>query len=164
MALGARFIKWGLGLFIFGLLLSFGPIGHYVIGANHPTGDAFLHNISLWFACPWTMAVAVIQLGGLGMVALGLTRLQTARLSANPKSSDNSAALLLCIAGLIGIFAVGYAGYFVFDSIWPSFYYMPIAEGKNAWLLSQALSVALYLAGVIMMFNTERHALNAISN
>jgi len=72
--------------------------------------------------------------------------------------------LLLCIAGLIGIFAVGYAGYFVFDSIWPSFYYMPIAEGKNAWLLSQALCVALYLAGVIMMFNTEPHALNAISN
>jgi hypothetical protein len=72
--------------------------------------------------------------------------------------------LLLCIVGLLGIFAVGYAGYFVFDAIWPSFYYAPIAEGKNAWLLSQAVCVALYLAGVIMMFNTERRALNAISN
>jgi hypothetical protein len=164
MTLGARFIKWGLGLFIFGLFLSFGPIGHYIVGANHPTGEAFLHNISLWFACPWTMAVAVIQLGGLGMVALGLTRLQTARLSTPPQSSNSSAALLLCIVGLIGIFVVGYAGYFVFDTVWPSFYYMPIAEGKNAWLLSQALCVALYLAGVIMMFNTERRALNAISN
>lgn len=40
-----------------------------------------------------------------------------------------------------------------------AWYYMPIAEGKNAWLLSQALCVALYLAGVIMMFNSERHAL-----
>jgi hypothetical protein len=164
MTLGARFIKWGFGLFIFGLVLGFGPIGHYVIGANHPTGEAFLHNISLWFACPWTMAVAVIQIGGLGMVALGLTRLQTARLSQNLKGSENSAALLLCIVGLIGIFALGYAGYFVFDAIWPSFYYTPIAEGKNAWLLSQALCVALYMAGVIIMFNTERHALNTISN
>src|SRR6516165_3134933 len=108
MILGARFIKWGLGLFIFGLVLSFGPIGHYIVGANHPTAEAFLHNISLWFACPWTMAVAVIQLGGLGMVVLGLTRLQTARLSTNSRSSESSAALFLCIVGLLGIFAVGY--------------------------------------------------------
>jgi hypothetical protein len=164
MTTGARFIKWGLGLFIFGVFLSFGPIGHYVVGANHPTGEAFLHNISLWFACPWTMAVAVIQLGGLGMVALGLTRLQTARLSTSPKNSEESPALLLCIVGLLGMFAVGYAGYFVFDAVWPSFYYMPIAAGKNAWRLSQALCIAIYLVGVVMMFNAERHALNTISN
>lgn len=154
----------GLGLFIFGVFLSFGPIGHYVLGANHPTGEAFVHNISLLSACPWTMAVAVIQLGGLGMVVLGLTRLQTACLSTSPADSENSLALLLCLVALLGIFAVGYAGYFVFDAIWPSFYYMPIAAGKNAWLLSQALFVAIYLAGAIMMFNTEQSALNAISN
>ena len=111
MTLGARFVKWDLGLFIFGVFLSFGPIGHYVVGAIHPTGEAFLHNISLWFACPWTMAVAVIQFGGLGMVVLGLTRLQTARLSTSPAGSENSLALLLCFVGLLGIFAVGYAGY-----------------------------------------------------
>ena len=163
MTLGARFVKWGLGLFIFGVFLTYGPIGHYLIGAAHPTGEQFLHNITLWFACPWTLAVAVIQAGSLGMVALGLTRLQTARLSANTSSSENSPALLFCIVGLLGIFVVGYAGYYVFEAIWPSFYYVPVAAGKDAWLLGQALCIAVYLVGVVMMFNAERHALNALS-
>jgi hypothetical protein len=52
MTLVARFVKWGFGLVIFDLFRSFGPIGHYVIGPDHPTGEVFLDNISLWFACP----------------------------------------------------------------------------------------------------------------
>ena len=58
--------------------------------------------------------------------------------------------------------AVGYPGYFVFDAIWPSFYYSPIAVGKNAWLLGQAFFIAVYFVGAILMFNTVRHSLNAI--
>ena len=27
--LGVRFIRWGLGLFILGLLLGYGPLGYY---------------------------------------------------------------------------------------------------------------------------------------
>jgi hypothetical protein len=50
---------------------------------------------------------------------------------------ETSAALPLCIVGLLGVFAVGYPGYFVFDAVWPSFYYSPVADGKNAWLLGQ---------------------------
>jgi hypothetical protein len=41
---------------------------------------------------------------------------------------------VLCIAGLIGVYLVGYPDYLVFDT-WPSFYYLLIAAGKNAWLL-----------------------------
>jgi hypothetical protein len=64
---------------------------------------------------------------------------------------------------LLGVFAVGYPGYFVFDAIWPSFYYSPIPVGKNAWLLGQAFFIAVYFAGAIIMFNTVRRALNAIA-
>jgi hypothetical protein len=81
MAVGARFAKWGLGLFIFGVFLTFGIIGHYCSGARWPTGELFMQNITLWWACPWTLSVAAVQAGGLGMVALGLTRLLAARLS-----------------------------------------------------------------------------------
>jgi len=162
MTLGARFTKWGLGLFIFGVFLGFGPIAHYCVGANHPTGDMFLHNVSLWFACPWTLAVAVMQVGGLGMVALGLTHLAAARILPDSESTGSSAALWLCITGLLGAFAVGYPGYFVFDAIWPSFYYTPVTAGKNAWLLGQAFFIAIYLVGVITMFNAERHRLNEL--
>ncbi len=38
MAMGARFAKWGLGLFIFGVFLTFGIIAHYCAGARWPTG------------------------------------------------------------------------------------------------------------------------------
>jgi hypothetical protein len=164
MVLGARFAKWGLGLFIFGVFLTFGIIGHYCGGARWPTGELFMKNITLWWACPWTLSVAAEQAGGLGMVALGITRLLAARVSLDePEKAENSAALLLCIVGLLGVFAVGYPGYFVFDAVWPSFYYSPIADGKNAWLLGQAFFIAVYFVGAVVMFNTVRRALNRIS-
>ena len=103
MKLGAQFTKWGLGLFIFGVL--------------SPSN------------------------------------------SANP---EGSIALPLCIVGLLGVFAVGYPGYFVFDAVWPSFYYSPITVGKNAWLLGQAFFIAVYFTGAVVMFNAVRRALNAI--
>jgi hypothetical protein len=162
MTLGARFTKWGLGLFIFGVFLTFGIIAHYCAGSRWPNGVLFMQNITLWWACPWTLCVAAVQAGGLGMVALGLSRLMAGRVSSGPHRSESATALILCIAGLLGVFAVGYPGYFVFDAIWPSFYYSPIAAGKNAWLLGQAFFIAVYLAGATMMFNNVRHALNTI--
>jgi len=47
VTIGAKFTKWGLGLFIFGIFLLLGPIGHYCIGANHDNGAMFMHNITL---------------------------------------------------------------------------------------------------------------------
>jgi hypothetical protein len=164
MEFGTRFAKWGLGLFIFGVFLTFAIIAHYCAGARWPTGDLFKANITLWWACPWTLSVAAVQAGGLGMVALGLTRLLAARLS--PRDIPQPAelrALWLCIIGLLGVFAVGYPGYFVYDAIWPSFFYSPIATGKNVWLLSQAFFIAVYFAGAVMMFNAVRRALNAVA-
>src|SRR5262249_28167793 len=119
MILGARFAKWGLGLFIFGVFLTFGIIGHYCGGARWPTREQFLRNITLWYACPWTLSVAAVQAGGLGMVALGVSQIAAA--SAVPRGmavEGDSAALWLCIVGLLGVFVVGYPGYFLFDAIW----------------------------------------------
>jgi hypothetical protein len=163
MKLGVQFTQWGLGLFIFGAFLSFGIIAHYCAGSRWPNGVLFMQNITLWWACPWTLSVAAVQAGGLGMVALGLSRLMAARLSpSNSASPKSSVALRLCIVGLLGVFAVGYPGYFVFDAVWPSFYYSPIPVGKNAWLLGQAFFIAVYFAGAIVTFNAVRRALNAI--
>jgi len=162
MSVGARFAKWGLGLFIFGVFLTFGIVAHYCVGARWPTGELFMQNITLWWACPWTLSVAAVQAGGLGMVALGLTAMVAAR-SVGADDTDGSGALWLCVIGLLGVFAVGYPGYFVFDAIWPGYYYSPVAAGKNTWLLGQALFIAIYFAGVIMMFGIVRRALNRIT-
>jgi hypothetical protein len=159
---GARFANWGLGQFIFRVFLTFGIITHYCVGARWPTGQLFMQNISLWWACPWTFSVAAVQAGGLGMVATGLVLLVAPHAAGTDGSqtSGDSVALLLCNAGLFGVFAVGYPGYFVFDAVWPSFFYSPIADGKNLWLLGQALFIALYFAGLLMAFVTVRKVLD----
>jgi hypothetical protein len=163
MASGARFIKWGLGYFIFGVFLTFGIIGHYCAGARWPTGELFMQNISLWWACPWTLSVAAVQAGGLGMVALGLALFTTSHASAKLSERESeSIAWWLCVVGLFGVFLVGYPGYFVYDAIWPSFFYSPVTTGKNAWLLSQAFFIAVYFAGAILMFNAVRRTLNSV--
>jgi hypothetical protein len=163
MNLGARFTKWGLGLFIFGVFLTLGPILHYLVGSQHDNGEMFMHNITLWWGCPWTLSVAVTQIGGLGMVAIGLTRMVTTRLASNPPSADGSGGPLLCIVGILGTFLVGFPGYFVFDAIWPRFYYDPVPTGKNAWLIGQGLFIVIYFIGLLRAFNAERSALNRIS-
>jgi hypothetical protein len=163
MKTGAKFAKWGLAFFIFGVFLTFGIIGHYCTGARWPTGDLFKANVTLWWACPWTLSAAAVQAGGLGMVALGLTRMLAAHVTKD-SGAEGSTALFLCIAGLLGVFAVGYPGYFAFDAIWPSFYYSPIAAGKNAWLLGQAFFIAIYLAAMVFAFVGVRRKLNAVES
>lgn len=81
-----------------------------------------------------------MQAGGLGMVALGATRMLSALAAPGGSKPNGSRAWLqLCNIGLFGAFAVGFPGYFVFDAVWPSFYYSPLAAGKNAWLLGSGI-------------------------
>ena len=107
MAMGARFAKWGLGLFVFGVFPTFGIIAHYCSGSRWPTGELFMQNITLWWACPWTLSVAAVPAGGLGMVAIGPMLMLAGRMSS---TEQGFLALWLCILGLLGIFAVGYPG------------------------------------------------------
>jgi len=144
------------------VFLTFGIIAHYCAGARWPTGELFKQNITLWWACPWTLSVAAVQAGGLGMVATGLARLVAAHSSDVTEKTSEPIALWLCVIGLIGVFLIGYPGYFAYDAIWPAFFYLPVATGKNAWLLSQALFIAVYLVGAILMFGEIRRAPNAI--
>jgi hypothetical protein len=97
------------------------------------------------------------------MVAFGLTRLVTAGLSRSAAVEQGSGGLLLCIVGVLGVFAIGFPGYFVYDAIWPRFYYDPVPSGKNAWLLGQGFFIVVYFIGLIRAFNAERRALNTIA-
>lgn len=144
---------------MFGLFLTFGIIGHYCVGASADAGELFRRNVTLWWACPWTLSVAIVQGGGLGMVALGLTLISASRNEAGPASS---LAFGLCVLGLLGVFTVGYPGYFVFNAIWLNFYYTPDLVGKNVWLLGQAFFFAVYFTGILLAFNDARYALTRL--
>ena len=109
-------------------MFVFGIVGHYCNGARRPTGEVFLKNITLWYTYPWTLSVASVQAGGLGMVAFGSTCLLAAR--GSPKASGGgTAALWLCVIGLIGVFLVCYPGYFVYERTTAAFP-QQCAEGR----------------------------------
>ena len=97
--------------------------------------------------------------GGDGLTSIVASR-TSPRVGVNAKGS---AALWLCVLGLLGVFAVGYPGYFVFDAIWPGYYYSPIAVATNAWLLGQALFMAVYLLGMVLAFGKHARALADLS-
>src|SRR5262249_49784862 len=161
--LGVRFIQWGLGLGVFGILIGFGIIGHYIKGAQYEIGHEFLHNVVLWFACPWTLSVYAIQLGSLGMIVFGLTYLVVGRMDAAESDvGSGSAELWWCVAALIGIFCTGYAGYFVVDVFWPEFYYKPVKAGKDVWLLAQLACIVCYFIGAILVRARAMRMLRAL--
>jgi hypothetical protein len=95
------------------------------------------------------------------MVAVGLTQMLSASV-ARDQATPRFTALVFCIAGLLGVFAVGYPGYFVINSIWPNFYYLPNITGKNVWLLGQTAFFALYWVGMLLAFNDLRHFLTRV--
>jgi len=112
------------------------------VRAGEGERDEIHHSPARWCLA---LSVAAVQAGGLGMVAVGLTLMEATRVSPTHPAAGGSVALWLCIVGLLGVFAVGYPGYFVFDAIWPSYYYSPIANGKNTWLLGQAFFIAVLI-------------------
>ena len=121
---GGRFIRRGFWLLLFGCLMSFGMVLHYVVGARWDTGPEFLKNVTLWYACPWTLSTAVVIGGALGMIAIGTVYAMLGKMVSGARVEGlEMTALTLCTLSLIAIFLTGYVGYFVVDRFWPAFYY-----------------------------------------
>jgi hypothetical protein len=78
--IGVKFIRWGIGLLVFGIFIGFGIIGHYLIGGQYMTGQMFMENVTLWFSCPWTLAVYSVQGGSAAMIALGTMYISLGRI------------------------------------------------------------------------------------
>src|SRR4029453_11768417 len=57
---GGHFIRSGFLLLFLGFVMSMGMVLHYVVGAQYPTGHDFMSNITLWWACPWTLSTTVV--------------------------------------------------------------------------------------------------------
>jgi hypothetical protein len=161
-----KFIKWGLGFFLFGILLGFAVLIHYLVGSKWNTGVDFLSNITLWFGSPLTLSVSYLQIGGLAMAIVGVTKLLIVKCCSDESCSAKTTggnvaechshhhehgrgACMMCVGGLIALFLTGFVGYFVIDGIWPGFYYAPILAGKNLWLVLQGISLLVYFIGMM---------------
>jgi len=132
VGIGTKYVRWGLGLFIFGLVIGYGPWLHYMHGALEDVHEQFLKNVTLWFGCPWTLPVYVTQLGGLSMVVFGLCYLAFARDGAmSSVSSAERMAPVLCATGIVTEFVFGFPLYFAVNAVWPDFYFTPIRDSAR---------------------------------
>jgi hypothetical protein len=157
--IGTRYIRWGLWLFIFGLVTGFGPWLHYMHGALSDVQEAFLKNVTLWFGCPWTLPIYVTQLGGLSMVVIGLCYVAFGRDGAMASiSGAERSGPVLCAVGIIAEFVFGFPLYFAVDAVWPNFYYTPIDAGKWTWLGVQGVCILIYVIGVMCAYGGIKRA------
>ena len=161
---GTRYIRWGLGLFLFGLVIGYGPWLHYMHGALEEVQPAFLKNVTLWFGCPWTLPTYVAQLGGLSMVVIGLCYLAFARDGAIVSlGAGERMGPALCAFGILAEFVFGYPGYFAVNAVWPNFYFTPIQAGKWTWLGMQGVCILIYLVGVMFAYGGIRRASHVLA-
>ena len=108
--LGTKYIRWGFGLFIFGLVVGFIPLAHYMHGSFEPVEEAFLKNVTLWWGCAFTLAVYVAQVGSLAMIVIGLCYVVFARDGAMTSvTAAERIAPALCAVGIIAEFVAGVA-------------------------------------------------------
>jgi len=162
--LGSKFVRWGLGLFIFGFIVGFIPIVHYIHGAAAGNvGPAFLKNVTLWWGCPAVLMEYALKMGSLGMVAIGLCYLVIPRAAAAaPVSGGERVAPMLCLGGLLAAFVYMVVGYVVCNLIWPNFYFEPVEMGKDVWLAGQLIGIAFYVSGIAFAFGgIRRHHLES---
>jgi hypothetical protein len=145
------------------MVMSFGMVLHYVVGAQYDTGEEFLKNVTLWYACPWTLSTAVVLLGSVGMLAIGAIMIVLGKHESATATETTDLARLLCMIALVGMFLTGYVGYFVIDHFWPKFYYLPVKDGKNVWLFMQLACMVLYAIGVFIAFNGIRRASHSLA-
>src|SRR5215475_10376665 len=126
LSIGARYVRSGFWLLLLGLFMSFGMVLHYLVGARYPTGTIFLQNITLWYACPWTLSTAVVLGGALGMMVIGALYLTIGKQTqVFPVGWIERGALVLCTISLLAMFSTGFVGYFVVDAVWPAFLLLP---------------------------------------
>jgi hypothetical protein len=160
--LGAKYIRWGFRLFIFGLVVGFIPLAHYMHGSFEPVEAAFLQKVTLWWGCAFTLAVYVAQIGGLAMVVIGLCYVVFARDGAMTSvTAAERIAPVLCATGIIVEFVAGVAGYYAVVAVWPNFYYGAITAGRVTWLALQGVCIVVYVIGVMWAYSGIKHAVRS---
>jgi len=143
--LAAAFVRWGLALFILGLIMGYPPLVHFLQRAVEGPIGTSLANVTLWLGCS-----QAVQIGALGMIAIGAVFGLFPADELEAETRDYT-ALWLCVGGLLAIAIVGYVGYFVLNATGPSLPGTRPAR-ETVWLYAVSFSAAAYLIGVALAF------------
>jgi hypothetical protein len=140
-----KFIRWGLGLSVLGLVTGYLPLGHYLmVGAIPSCPAAPVHGHT-------------ILLGFVGMPLFGLIyQALPAWMGAAPMPLGLVRAhLQLAVAGVLGVCVNGTLGYEVITHMQPRFYYSGVTGemARNIWFGIDGVFLTLYGVGcAILLF------------
>jgi hypothetical protein len=135
-----KFVKWGTGLLVIGLLTGYGPLAHYLHGG-------------VKVRCPWAPIHAhAVLLGWIGLTIFGLVyRALPEWGTPGPKAVKLAQAQLwISIVSVLGIYANGIFGYRLLNRISPAFYYKPDTRTLNLWLSIDGAFLTLYGVGCVL--------------
>lgn len=138
--IGLKFVRWGAGLLILGLITGYGPLGHYLMGGVAQ-------------ACPWAPVHGhVAMLGWMGMTLFGLVYRAVPSWSngATPAWQLARVHFYVCAIAVLGVFANGIVGYRILDAMVEDFYYRPVTSTLNLWLTIDGIFLSLYGVGCLL--------------
>lgn len=135
-----RFVRWGAGLLVLGLLTGYGPLGHYLMGDAIPScPSAPLHG-------------HVALLGWVGMTLFGLVYRTLPAWSSgrSPSLHLARAHFVLSVTAMAGVLVNGAVGYPLLDLVSPGFYYEPDESLLHLWFGVDGFFLSLYGIGCIL--------------
>ena len=134
-----RFVRWGMGLSVLGLVTGYFPLGHYLMKdalPSCPSAPVHGHTILLSFV-------------GMTMFGLVYRALPAWMPSGEPPLTLVRWHFWLAVAGVIGVCLNGTVGYEVLAALQPDFYYSGAASQsvRNLWFAIDGVFLTLYAGG-----------------
>lgn len=138
-----RFVRWGMGLTVIGLLTGYVPLGHYLMKDSLPS-------------CPAAPVHGhAILLSFLGMSLFGILYriLPGWMVQAEPPLMLVRAHFWLAVVGVLGVIVNGTIGYEVLEVFFqPHFYYLGTTgqNVRNLWFGIDGIFLTVYGAGCMI--------------
>jgi cbb3-type cytochrome oxidase subunit 1 len=136
-----KFIRWGMGLTVLGLVTGYFPLAHYLmLGAipSCPSAPVHGHTVLLSFV---------------GMTMFGLAyRMLPGWMEGEPPLRLVGLHFWLAAVGVIGVCVNGTIGYELLGLLQPDFYYNGAAAQtvRNAWFAIDGVFLTVYGSGCII--------------
>lgn len=139
-AMSLRFIRWGTGLLVLGLLTGYGPLFHYLHGG-------------VKVACPWAPVHGhAVLLGWVGLTLFGLVYRALPDWGTPTAGAVKLAGIHLWVSvvSVLGVYANGIFGYRILGRMSPGFYYKPDTKTLNLWLSIDGCFLTLFAVGCLL--------------
>jgi hypothetical protein len=137
-----KFVRWGMGLSILGLITGYFPLGHYLMKdalPSCPTAPVHGHTILLSFV-------------GMTLFGLAYRALPAWMGNGEPPLALVRAHFWLAVVGIIGVCANGTIGYEALGLVQRDFYYSGDAGHalRNLWFGIDGVFLTLYAGGCVI--------------